>query len=80
MEAKILSDARFVTRAKIRQARAMSADERILAGPRLFAGVCKRMKESLRDENPGVDESGIHQMLLKRLTILDKLEGRHRKP
>ena len=34
---------------KVRQARAMSAEARVLAGPRLFAGVCERMKEGIRD-------------------------------
>ncbi len=29
---------------KVRQARTMSEEERVLAGPRLFAGVCERMK------------------------------------
>lgn len=74
MEATILSDARFVARAKIRQARAMSPKERILAGPRLFAGVCERMKEGLCDDHPEANEAAIHQRLIKRLTLLDKLE------
>ncbi|MES2995727.1 MAG: hypothetical protein V4733_02855 [Verrucomicrobiota bacterium] len=62
--------------AKVRQARAMTEEERVLAGPRLFAGVCERMKEGLRDDNPGADESEIHCLLLKRLKLLEKLETR----
>jgi hypothetical protein len=78
MDERIASDARFSALAKVRQARMMSGEERVLAGPRLFAGVCERMKEGLRDENPEVGDEGIHQMLLQRLKRLRKLEtARH---
>lgn len=60
--------------AKVRQARAMTEEQRVLAGPRLFAGVCERMKEGLREENPGVDEAGIHRLLLGMLKRIGKLE------
>jgi hypothetical protein len=59
---------------KVRQARAMSAEERVLAGPRLFAGVCERMKEGLRDEHPAATEEEIHGLLLQRLACLRKLD------
>jgi hypothetical protein len=78
MDERIASDARFSALAKVRQARMMSGEERVLAGPRLFAGVCERMKEGLRDENPEVDDEGIHQMLLQRLKRLRKLETARR--
>jgi hypothetical protein len=77
MQPDIESDARFADMAKIRQARAMSPAEKFLAGPRLFYGVCERMKEGLRDENPGCDEETIHQLLRKRFQILRKLEDRN---
>lgn len=70
----IASDARFANLAKIRQARGMTGEERVLAGPRLFAGVCERMKEGLRDENPGASGEEIHRLLLQRLARLRKLE------
>lgn len=70
----IASDALFVLRAKIRQARAMSEEARVLAGPQLFFGVCQRMKEGLRDENPAALEADIHRLLLERLKRLRKLE------
>ncbi len=60
---------------KVRLARTMSAEERVLAGPRLFAGVCERMKEGLRDEVPGAGEDEIHRLLLRRFKVLGKLEG-----
>lgn len=78
MDERIASDARFAALAKVRQARMMSGEERVLAGPRLFAGVCERMKEGLRDENPEANDEKIHQMLLHRLNRLRKLEfSRH---
>jgi hypothetical protein len=77
MEPDIEGDARFADMAKIRQARAMSPAEKFLAGPRLFQGVCERMKEGLRDENPGSDEDEIHAMLRKRFRLLRKLEERN---
>lgn len=77
MEPEIKGDAMFVDMAKIRQARAMSPAEKFLAGPRLFQGVCERMKEALREENPGSDESEIHAMLRERLRLLQKLEERN---
>ncbi len=63
--------------AKVRQARAMSEEERACAGPRLFAGVCLRMKEGLREDHPAADEEEIHRLLLKRLKRLERLEKRH---
>jgi hypothetical protein len=78
MDERIASDARFSALAKVRQARMMTGEERVLAGPRLFAGVCERMKEGLRDENPEVDDDEIHQMLLLRLNRLRKLEAARR--
>jgi len=74
MQPDIKSDAHFADMAKIRQARAMSPAEKFLAGPRLFEGVCERMKEALRDENPDADEDGILSLLRRRFHILRKLE------
>ena len=81
MDERIASDARFADLAKVRQARLMSEEERVLAGPRLFAGVCERMKEGLRDERPGATEAEIHHLLLQRLARLRKIEtSRHATP
>ena len=74
MDERIASDARFADLAKVRQARMMSEEQRVLAGPRLFAGVCDRMKEGLRDERPDASEEEIHGLLIQRLARLRKLE------
>ncbi len=60
--------------AKVRQARSMTEEDRVLAGPRLFAGVCERMKEGLRDQNPEANEAEIHRLLLRNLKRLRKIE------
>lgn len=80
MDEGILSDARFADLAKVRQARLMTEEDRVLAGPRLFTGVCERMKEGLRDERPNAMEEEIHRLLLQRLARLRKLENRHAIP
>ena len=40
MDDRIADDARFALLAKVRQARMMSGEQRMLAGIRLFSGVC----------------------------------------
>ncbi|MCF7676347.1 MAG: hypothetical protein K9N23_07100 [Akkermansiaceae bacterium] len=77
MEARIASDVRYADLAKVRLARTMSPEERVLAGPRLFAGVCERMKEGLRDEYPTANDAEIDLLLLERLARLRKIEDTH---
>ena len=76
MDDRIADDARFALLAKVKQARMMTAEERVLAGPRLFAGVCERMKEGIRDECPDAGDDEVHRLLLQRLAKLRKLETR----
>lgn len=75
MDDRIADDARFALLAKVSQARMMSGEERILAGMRLFAGVCERMKEGIRDERPAATEEEIHQLLLQRFKKLRRLDS-----
>jgi hypothetical protein len=74
MDDRIADDARFTLLAKVRQARMMSAEDRILAGIRMFSGVCERMKEGIRDDRPAAAEEEVHQLLLQRLAKLRRLE------
>jgi hypothetical protein len=69
----ILADARAADLAKVRRARAMTGEARVLAGPRLFSGVCRRMREGLADENPGATATELHELLLRRLEKLARL-------
>jgi hypothetical protein len=80
MDDRIADDARFAFLAKVRQARMMSGEERILAGIRLFAGVCERMKEGIRDERPAAAEDEINRLLTQRLAKLRRLEAQRKSP
>lgn len=80
MDTRIADDARFALLAKVRQARMMSGEERILAGMRLFSGVSERMKEGIRDERPAVGENEVHRLLLRRLAKLRRLEHHRNNP
>jgi hypothetical protein len=73
MDDRIADDARFALLAKVRQARMMSDEERILAGMRMFSGVCDRMKEGIRDDRPAAAEEEVHRILLQRLAKLSRL-------
>lgn len=77
MDDRIADDARFALLAKVRQARMMSGEERMLAGIRLFSGVCDRMKEGIRDERPAAADDEVHRLLLQRLARLRKLDTLH---
>lgn len=78
MDDRIAEDARAAFLAKVRQARAMSGEEKMLAGPRLFKGVCARMKEGIRDVHPEAGEEQIHLLLLKQLRRLRRLDAMRR--
>lgn len=60
---------------KIRSARQMTPEEKLLAGPRLFERSCRVMLDGLRDENPGADEDRLRQLLRERLALIRRLEG-----
>ncbi|HEV3343602.1 MAG TPA: hypothetical protein VG125_24735 [Pirellulales bacterium] len=60
---------------KVRAARAMSPQDKLLAGPRLFERSCRIMLDGLRDENPDADESRLQQLLHERLDRWLRLEG-----
>jgi len=74
MNDRIADDARFALLAKVRQARRMSGEERVVAGIHLFAGVCERMKEGIRDERPAAADGEVHDLLLQRLAKLRRLK------
>ncbi|HQU44741.1 MAG TPA: hypothetical protein PK867_18140 [Pirellulales bacterium] len=60
---------------KIRAAREMSPEQKLLAGPRLFERSCRIMLDGLRHENPGADEERLQQLLRERLALVRRLEG-----
>jgi hypothetical protein len=47
--------------------------EKLLLGPELFAGVCQRMADGIRNENPDADEQRVQELLRARLDLLERL-------
>ena len=71
---KELIDALY--RERIAAARAMPPGDKLIAGPRLFDLVCRRMADGIRDQNPEADEERVNEILLERLRIARLLESR----
>lgn len=65
-----------IYRQKLRAARAMSPEDKLLAGPRLFERSCRIMAEGIRSEYPDADEDRVQEILRGRLALLRRLRGR----
>lgn len=63
-------------RQKVRAARAMSPEDKLLAGPRLFERSCRIMLDGIRSEYPEADEDRVQEILRERLALLRRLRGR----
>ena len=61
---------------QIEQARAMSPEDKLLAGARLFDMACKVSLDGIRYENPGIDDEAALQRLRQRLRLGRELEER----
>jgi hypothetical protein len=67
-----------IYRQRVLRARSTPIEQKILAGGELFEGVCARMADGLRYENPEADESTIQELLHRRLELLRRLESASR--
>jgi hypothetical protein len=61
---------------KLRQAREMSGEEKLLAGPQLFELGCRVSKDGIRDQFPNADEVEVDRILDKWLSISRRLRNR----
>jgi hypothetical protein len=61
---------------KVRSARQMTPEQKLLAGPRIFERSCRIMLDGLRHENPSADEATLQKLLQERLALIRRLEGR----
>ena len=61
-------------RERVLRARAMPPEEKLLAGPRLFDIVCRRMAAGVRNEFPDADQSRVEQIVRDRLRLARRLE------
>ena len=68
-----LADAIFLD--KVRAARQMSCDEKMVAGIRLYVQVKRRMCEGIRSQFPDADEAEVLRILDERLEIAERIEN-----
>jgi hypothetical protein len=67
-----LADALY--REGVLRARAMSPEDRLLEGPRLFERACRIMTDGIRHQHPDLDAGGIAAVLRERLDRMSALE------
>lgn len=68
----ILADALY--REEVARARAMSPDDKLLEGPRLFERACRVMRDGIRHQHPDLDDAGVLALLRVRLDRVSALE------
>lgn len=61
---------------EVQQARAMPAEEKLLAGVRLFDLSSRLMMDGIRWEHPEADEQEVRRLLDVRLALVRRLEIR----
>lgn len=61
-------------RAKVRRARRMSPDERMMEGLRLFDRGMSLMRDGIRAQHPDFDESQVENEVSRRLAVAKRLE------
>ncbi|QOV90680.1 hypothetical protein [Humisphaera borealis] len=59
---------------KVTSAKAMTEEQRFLAGPELFDFACEWTKAGIRDMNPNADDAKVLELLRKRIALGEKLE------
>jgi len=69
---KELADQLFLDR--VRRAREMSPEEKLLAGARLFDRSCRIMADGIRDQYPDADEQRVQEILKERLARIRRVE------
>ena len=73
---KELVDSIFVE--KVMRARATPLEEKLMAGPRLFAYGCEAMRMGIRLQNPGASDADVERLLKERFALARLLEGEKR--
>ena len=59
---------------RVRKARALNPEDKLLAGARLFDRTCRIMADGIRDEYPNADERRVREILRERLALARRLE------
>jgi hypothetical protein len=63
-------------REEIARARAMTPEEKLFEGPRLFERACRVMADGVRHQHPGLDDAGVEALIAARLARLETIESR----
>jgi hypothetical protein len=61
-------------REEVARARAMSPEDKLLEGPRLFERACRLMRDGIRHQHPHLDDAGVMALLRARLDRVSALE------
>jgi len=61
-------------REEVARARAMSPEDKLLEGPRLFERACRVMRDGIRHQHPELDDAGVLALLRARLDRVSALE------
>lgn len=70
----IASLAEVLYREEVARARAMSPEDKLLEGPRLFERACRLMRDGIRHQHPDLDDAGVQALLRERLDVVSALE------
>jgi hypothetical protein len=62
-----------IYRDRVLRARRTPLEQKLWLGPQLFAEVCERMADGIRNEYPNADEQRVQELLLARLALLERL-------
>ncbi len=60
---------------KVRQAKAMTPEERVLAGMQLFELSCAIMRDGIRNQFPAANEEDVERHLRERLAVARRIEA-----
>ena len=71
-EIAALADALYAE--EVARARAMTAEDRLLEGPRLFDRAYRVMADGVRHQHPDLDDDGVRKLIEDRLARLRALE------
>jgi hypothetical protein len=62
-----------IYRERVLRARRTSPEQKLLAGPRLFARSCRIMADGIRHQYPDADEQRVGEILRARLALVQRL-------
>lgn len=63
-----------IYRERVLRARRTPLEQKLLAGPQLFARACRLMEDGIRNEYPDADPQRVRELLVERLNLLQRLE------